>query len=253
MRRFLICGGIHGRENSLECLRRAAESCRPDGILFAGGVLDTSRQHAPGNTAWGLTPADARFVERFFACLGKLGLFSAVIPGLADTPLDDFLRLGMHAELEYPSVHLVHATLLEKGELAVCGMGGRLGAGPLSEPDIVTRTFVEYHLRPLWTARQPRKVLLLPAPPTGVLGGQEGNKLCGELIDSYHPTLCVVGGASECAGIERVASTLIVNPGYLADGYAAFLDWNRPGGEQAELLDLQNALSAAGMEVAVGD
>jgi Icc-related predicted phosphoesterase len=248
-----MCGGTHGQESSLDGLRRATESCRPDGILFAGGVLDPAREDAARNTTWDLTPADARFLERFFECLGQLGVFSAVIPGPADTPLDEFLRLGIHAELEYPSVHLVHATLLEKGDLAVCGLGGRQCRGPACEPDAVTRTFAEYHLRPLWTTEQPRKVLLLPLPPTGALGGREGSRLCAEMIDSYHPTLCVVGGPSECAGVRRVAGTLVVNPGYLADGSAALLDWTRPGGDEAELLDLRHALNPAGMEVGVVD
>jgi Icc-related predicted phosphoesterase len=253
MRRFLLCGGCHGHEHSLDGLRRAVESCRPDGILFAGGVLDLSRQYVARSSTWDLTPGDAHFLERFFECLGEIGLFSAVIPGPTDTPLDEFLRLGMHAELEYRSVHLVHATLLEEGDLAICGIGGRLSREATGEPDTCCRTFAEYHLRPLWTAEQPRKVLLLPLPPTGSLGGREGSKLCAELIDSYHPTLCVAGGPSETAGIQRVARTLIVNPGYLADGCAALLDWTRPGGDEAELLDLRTALNPAGMEVGVGD
>jgi hypothetical protein len=254
MRRFLICGGVHGREHSLECLRRSVESCHPEGILFAGGVLDLSRRYVAGKTSWGLTHDDARFLERFLTFLGKLGLFTAIIPGPTDTPLEEFLRLGMHAELEYPGLHLVHATLLEKGDLAVCGIGGRLFDQEVCEPDTCSRIFAEYHLRPLWTARQPRKVLLLSAAPTGTLGGREGSKLAAELIDSYHPSLCVVGGATEHAGVQRVASTLIVNPGYLADGCAAYLDWDRRGVDQAELLDLRNAVMApADMEVGVVD
>ena len=60
----------------------------------------------------------------------------------------------------------------------------------------------------------------------------------GDLIDSYHPTLCVVAGTTERRGSQRIAHTLVVNPGRLADGSVAWLDWNRSRGEQVEILPL---------------
>jgi hypothetical protein len=234
---FLLCSGVHGQARGLDWLRRVVETRRPDGILFAGGVLPLERCYKPKVTLWGMTRADAEFVERFFRTLGDLGVFSAVIPGAGDTPLEEFLRLGMHAEVEFPAVHLAHATLAVRDGLAVTGLGGWVSEGSACELDCCPRTLALYHLRALLGANQPHRVLLLARPPAGPLGGLDGSRLSAELIDSLHPSLCVVGGGSEGAAVCQVAHTLVVNPGFLADGRAAWLDWRRGAEQRVELLD----------------
>jgi Icc-related predicted phosphoesterase len=231
----------------LAWLRQAVESWRPEGILFAGGVLHPARRNAPRTaTEWGMTSEDALFLERFLETLGLLGVFSVVIPGRVDTPLEHFLRLGMHAEMEFPSVHLAHATLVERDGIAVCGMGGCIHDWTVGEMDTDSRAVAEYHLRPLWTAKQPRTILMLANPLTGPLGGDEGSTVTDILIDSYHPSLCVVGGPSQRRGAQGFASTLVINPGHLADGWAAWLDWNRAADQQVEFLNLRD-LEGPGM------
>jgi hypothetical protein len=253
MRRFLVCCGARSRPRSLEWLEKAVESRKPDGILFAGGVLDAARQYAVKPcTPWGMTRSDAAFVEHFFQFLGKLGVFTAIIPGPEDTPLDDFLRMGMHAEVEFPNLHLVHGTLLEKGDVAISGIGGHVSEECAYERDVCSRVMAEYWLRPLWTAKQPHRILLLPAPPPGALGGADGKRLAGDLIDSYHPGLCVVHGLTDHRGTLRIGKTLIVNPGALVDGSAAVVDWSKPADDQVEFLKLRS-LERAANEVGIGD
>jgi Icc-related predicted phosphoesterase len=253
MRRFLICAGLHGNATALEWLCHVARERKPDGLLFAGGVLGARRGYDIWDgTEWGMTHEDARFVEHFFHALGSLGSFVALIPGPFDTPLDQFLHLGMNAEVDHPGLHLAHATLITHKDVAVCGVGGPLVEQPVAELDCIPLVRIEYHLRPLWEARQPRKVLLLPTPPIDLLGGAEGSDLSSYLIDSYHPTLCVAAGPSTGRGSERIASTLVVNPGCLVDGCAAWLDWGRsPRDGQVELLRLREM--AAAMAVGPGE
>ena len=43
-------------------------------------------------------------------------------------------------------------------------------------------------------------------------------------------------GARSC---ERIAGTLVIRPGLLAAGSAAWLDWGHPANEQVEFLDLK--------------
>jgi Icc-related predicted phosphoesterase len=255
MRRLLVCSGVRGSLRSLVGLQKAVKLRRPDGILFAGGVLDTTRHYElQASTEWGLAGDDARFIERFFEVLGGLQVFSAVIPGPFDTPLEDFLRMGMRAEIEFPTVHLVHGTLVEQGDSAFCGVGGCLCHEQRSDFDSCSRTMAEYHLRSLWNARQPQKVLLLPGPPTGPLGGAEGKTLVGELIDSFHPSLCVVAGSSERRGIQYFARSLVINPGQLADGWAAWLDRGLKLSEQVQFLNLHDLASNIATEaVPVGN
>jgi Icc-related predicted phosphoesterase len=237
MRRFLICANLECRPKSLEWLRRLVELRRPDAILFAGGVLDVIRAHMPLPQKQRLTHDEGAFVEAFFQTLAETRAYSAVIPGPGDFPIEEFLRLGMNAEVEYPNVHLVHMTLVEESDAALCGLGGRIGHG-----DGLSRTLAEYHLRRIATADQPQRILLLSSPPPGVLGGSESNTVVGELIDSLHPTLCAVGGPSEQRGSRRIGHTLIINPGFLAEGFAAWVDLGKHGDEQVELLDLRKLL-----------
>jgi Icc-related predicted phosphoesterase len=169
--------------------------------------------------------------------LGKTGVFCAVIPGPAGEPLEEFYRFGMHAEINFPQVHIAHATLIENEDVALSGVGGSIGETALIGIDSYSRTTTEFYLRSLWRAERPRKILLLPAAPPGPLGGAEGSSLVGELIDSWHPSLCVVAGQTALRGLQRIAHTLVINPGRLADGSAAWLDWNRPVEKQVEFLD----------------
>ena len=122
----------------------------------------------------------------------------------------------------------------------MCGIGGAVEEKGLIGIDSLSRPGAEFALRSLLTAKQPRKVLLLPAAPPGALGGEEGNPLMGELIDSYHPDLCVVAGSSQRRGSEHVGHTLVVNPGCLADGWAAWLEWK----DKVEFVNLRTLAGA---------
>jgi Icc-related predicted phosphoesterase len=241
---FLLCSGIHGEERGLDTFRRLVDGRQPDGILFAGGVLAVGRCYEPKVTLWGMTREDAIFVERFFETLDELNVFSAVIPGRSDTPLDEFLRLGMNAEVEFPSVHVVHATVVTRNGMAVAGLGGWVSDGSAYELDCCSRTLAQYYVRSLAAATQPHKVLLLPRPP-GVAGIPGGSLVSAELIDSLHPHLCLAGDGIDTPSVQRVAHTLVVCPGFLADGRAAWLDWRRPAGERVELLDAARMRAAS--------
>jgi hypothetical protein len=231
----LLCSGINGSRRGLEALQRFAADLLPEAILFAGGILSPQRQMAPCSTSpWGLTHEDEHFVHEFGAALGGLKVFSAVIPGANFEPLDQFCRWGIAVELEFPHVHMVHATLVEERELAVSGLGVAIAEEALMREDSYSRIRALYFLRALRTSVKPRKVLLLPEPPPGVLGGPEGKSVIGEIIDGLRPTLCVVAGQTERRGLQWIASTLIVNPGSLADDSAALLDWDRSGNDQVE-------------------
>jgi len=237
MNRLLLCSGVYGNRRGIEGLCRFAAERRPEAILFAGGILSPEREMVPCATScWGVTPEDERFVHDFCAALGGLGVFCAVIPGPNFEPLDQFYRLGMAAETEFPLVHMVHATLVEERDLAVSGLGVAIAEEPLLREDFYSRIRALYFLRSLRTSVKARKVLLLPEPPPGALGGPEGNSVIGEIIDSIRPNLCVVAGKTERRGLQWIASTLVVSPGALADDSAALLDWNRSGNDQVELL-----------------
>jgi Icc-related predicted phosphoesterase len=231
MKRLLIAGRLDGKYGELSKLESLARDRRPEGVLFAGGILGTaSDSHADKLKAW----------KNFFEAMGKLDIFTAVIPGLSDLPLRLFLRMAMEAEVASPKLRVAHGTLFEDGDVAINGLGGDLTeAEDHCENRLCSaRSTAEYFLRTLWRAEQPHKVLLLSVPPPGQLGGEIGNPICGDFIDSYHPSLCVVAGTTERRGVQRIAHTFVVNPGRLADGSAAWLDWKQHKDDQVEFLQL---------------
>jgi hypothetical protein len=229
---------VYGDRSGIEALLRFAREHQPEAILFAGGILCQERRVVPcASSPFGLTLEDERFVHEFLAALEGLRVFSAVIPGPNFEPLDEFCRIGIAAELEFPHVHIAHATLVEEQDLAVCGLGVAIAEEALMREDSYSRIRALYFLRPLRMSVKPRKVLLLSEPPPGVLGGPKGNTVVAEIIDSLRPNLCVVAGRTERRGLQWNASTLIVNPGSLADHSAALLDWVRASVDQVEFLN----------------
>jgi Icc-related predicted phosphoesterase len=231
MKRFVITGRLDGQQEALAKLVTLVRKRRPDGVLFAGGIVGTNpASHTEKLKQW----TDA------FDGLGELGVFAAAIPGAADVPLREFLRLATDAEVAHANLHVVHATLFVQGGVAVGGLGGELTEAEEETENRLryARGSAEYFLRALWQAEQPHKILLLSEAPPGPLGGENGNRIAGDFIDSYHPSLCAVAGTTERRGFQQIAHTLVVNPGRMADGSAAWLDWSRPKGEQIELLQL---------------
>ncbi len=251
MKRFLVCASVRGREKSLELLKETVQKRRPDAVLFAGGILDGPKQFAPHETAVKLTRNEVLFVEKFYKSLGGLGVFAAVIPGPGDIPKQDLLRMGMRAEVDCPGLHLVHATLVEKENVAICGLGELIVEDRAPQLESISRTMAEFYLRPLWSANQPCKILLLSSPPPGKLGGKDGNEFTGFFIDSFHPTLCVVRGGSDCRGFQRIAHTTVINPGALADGYAAWVDLSQNVDDQVELINFHEPPDD--LDIGVGD
>jgi Icc-related predicted phosphoesterase len=239
MQRFLIISGINGRDEALLQLQTIVRDRRPDGLLFAGGVLPPDREDLTDFDTECYTKEGTLFVERFFSTLGSLGVFSAVIPGVFDAPLDEFLGLGMAAEREYPKIHLVHVTPVEEGDIGIFGLGGCITDHTSTGVGYYSRTLAKYYLRPICTAKPPRKVVLLSDLQDWQGDSANEQHVADALTATYHPMVCVLGSPGAKGHIERIAETLLIRPGHFADGSAAWLDLGRTGDDQAELLDLR--------------
>jgi Icc-related predicted phosphoesterase len=231
LNRLLLTATLDGQAEALTKLHALVKERRPDGVLFAGRILGSNPvSHAAKLKMW----------KDFFAGLGKLGVVAALVPGASDVPLREFLQLAKDAEIDHPNIRVAHATLFEEGNLALCGLAGDLTEAEDRSEDRLcyARASADYFLRTLWRVDPPYKVLLLSVTPHGKLGGETGNRICDEFIDSYHPSLCLVAGATERRGFERIAHTLIINPGRLADGSFVWLDRNRSADQQVEFCKL---------------
>lgn len=237
MKRFLVFAGLDGDLDALKVAEQYIAEKKPDAILFAGGVgredLVSSNKHSD------ITPEQTELYHAWFKWLGQQNIPAMIVAGKYDVPLEDYLRAGMNAESEYGTVHLVEGSVWEHQDVAVGGAGGELTERTTSLYPVhrMSRTMAEYALRDLAKSDASLKIMLLAEPPQGKLGGEAGADLAGELIDSFHPSLAVVSGPTSSRGVDRVAKTYIINPGHLADGSAAWVDWSKAGDDRIEFLD----------------
>lgn len=239
MRTFIACSGVFGQESAIDKLDELVRARKPDAILFAGGLFASVEADESPSAAAERRHRDMQLLEQFFTALGAMRTVAAVVPGPWDTPLRAFLMAGMNARSQSPGVHLVHCTMATTRDVVISGVGGELTEMEDSGEPVVrcSRTTAEYFLQSFGAAPESEKVLLLGSPPKGALGGGQGRAIAGDMIDTYHPKLCVVAGSSQGRGVERVAHTTIVNPGCLSDGSAAWIDWSREIDEQVEWSD----------------
>jgi hypothetical protein len=238
MRTFLACSGVDGRAEAIDRLEELVRQRSPGAILFAGGLFDPAPAQESLTATTDRRHHDMLLLERFFAALGAMQTVAMVIPGPHDVPLRAFLMAGMNARSQSPGVHLVHCTIVSARDIVISGVGGELThSEDCGEPTVrCSRTTAEYFLQAFGSADESEKVLLLGSAPNGSLSGVTGNAIAGEIVDSYHPRLCVCGGPTDHRGIDRVAKTTIVNPGRLSDGCAAWIDWSRDTDEQVEMI-----------------
>ncbi len=214
--KILACAGAEGNEAALSMLTGLAARRKPDMVLFAGGIMSRDIGKAHREDYLGL----------FFKTIASVGATVAAIPGPGDAPLAKFLRAALNSEIVYPNVFIVHATPYQVSDVAVSGLGGLLTEEEdAGEPEIkYSHATSEYFLRSLWRLKEPEKMLLLSEPPPGKFAGDSGNNIVNEFILSYRPRLCVVAGNKAHRGSEYSARTLLVNPGKINEGSAAFID-----------------------------
>lgn len=238
MRRFLIIGGVNGNSEALLDLPSKVRELTPDGLLFVGGVFPHNQKENEEFVCEceDYTKEGAAFMDRFFATIGSLGVFSAVIPGVFDAPFDEFLTRGMTAERRYPDLHIVHVTPAQKGDVAIFGLGGCIADHSSVNTGYYSRSLADYYMRPLLTCKLPRRILLASDRPESWQGELGDVQLVDALIATFHPEVCVAGRLGVKKPIERIGETLLIHPGDFSAGCAAWLDLDRPVADQAKLL-----------------
>ena len=237
MRRYLAMAGLDGKTDRLAEVSEVVEQRKPEAILFAGGLgckgcVDTSQP--------GFSPKQLDVYAQFLHWAGGQSMPVVVIPGPYDVPLGEFYQWSTNAETDHSHLRVVHATSWRIKDTVFGGIGGAICEHDHCEhPRLqVSRAEAEYFLRNIVRDEAPLHVILLNQPPTGTLGGNSGNTIVSELIDSLHPRLAVTAGETSHRGHEQVARTTIVNPGRLSDGSLAYIDFSRPTEERVEVLDL---------------
>jgi Icc-related predicted phosphoesterase len=232
----------------IQYAERLAEVCRNaavEAIVFTGNIASGGARVAEWVTALskGLRPdyakpevrdqehADVRLYARFLDILGALNLPCYIVPGQLDAPERIFLQASLNHEVVAPTLALVHRSFAPLGSnFVVAGFGGRL-----TEEKRESVWTVEY---PFWEAElgfdflnrlDQDRLLLFHTPPAGTdldlhRGKHIGAQVVNTLIKAYHPHFVFCGEALDGQGKTLIGSSLVVNPGPLAEGYYAVLD-----------------------------
>jgi len=232
----------------IQYTERLAEVCREaavEAVVFSGNVVDGGARVAEWMAARskGLRHdyakpevrdqehADLQLYNRFLDILGALNLPCYIVPGQLDAPERLFLQASVNHEVVAPTLAQVHRSFAPLGRnFVVAGFGGRLTA---EKREAVWA--VEY---PFWEAEfsfdflqrlDQERILLFHTPPAGTdldlhRGKHIGAQVVNTLIKAYHPKFVFCGEALDGQGKAMIGSSLVVNPGPLADGYYAVLD-----------------------------
>jgi Icc-related predicted phosphoesterase len=242
---ILALTDLRGQIQYVERLGDVCRNAGVDAVVFVGNVADGGARLAEWQAARAearrpdyAKPAvqaqehkDIQLYAQFYQLLGALKLPVYVVPGHLDAPERIFLQASLDRETIAPEIALVHRSFAFAGRnFVVAGFGGRLTDGERE-----TTWVLEY---PAWEAEfsfdflnrlDQDRIMLFHTPPTGTeLDLQQdrhiGAPVVNTLIKAYHPKLVVCGHALDGQGKAWIGSSLVVNPGPLAEGYYALID-----------------------------
>jgi hypothetical protein len=212
---MLIIGlaDIHGNISILE--RMVDELAAADVVVLIGDITHFGRE------------TEARAVV---VALARLNSNILAVPGNCDYPeVGEYL-----AELE---ISLDGVGQVADG-IGFAGVGGSLPCpgttpGERSEEALLTGLEEGYNMLP---AGMPT-VLVVHQPPIdttadyGFIGRHVGSQAIRTYIEQHQPLACLTGHIHEGVGVDRIGSTLVINPGQLRDGrYARIVITSAGGG-----------------------
>ncbi len=248
--RVLVASDLRGEVRRLDQLAEVIQNEDIRAMVFCGNIIpDDARtkafEEARANgkhpemeeeALHKLEDIAVKAFEDFFDRVGQYGIPVFVVPGYLDAPERLFLQAGLNHEVVLPQVDVVHrAFSVMPGEnLAFAGFGG----GLTSDPNFRENRFVLVY--PDWEAQfafdllrqveiKQNLALIFHTPPRWQNldlenGNHVGHTMINHLIKSLDPKYAFVGSARDGQGAARLASTLVINPGWLKDGHYAILD-----------------------------
>jgi len=201
--KILALADIHGDLEKLYRLvdRLKEEKAKPDVVLIAGD----------------LTPfGPASLVKPIREKLMELTKYVLAVPGNEDP--DDVRREMREFD--------IHGKEVKFGNVKIVGFEGARWV-ETGEGVFVSYDPIHEKLR---KEKGERVVLLTHVPPFDTevdklwTGHHVGSPFLKSLIEEYQPDLVICGHIHEARGVDRIKKTTVINPGALADGYAAWIE-----------------------------
>jgi len=211
--RYLVVSDIHGNVRSLKAVIES-ELNSMNALLVAGDLSSYSGEYV-----------DVLKVLNTVALKNKKVI---VVIGNMDSP-----NLINIINNSYPSITCLHGTITKLGNLITAGLSGGLYSPfntpfELSENDF--ERLIANIIKEIGNIKNEHLVLLSHTPPYGTkvdltfTGLHVGSKSIRKFVEEFKPLIVISGHIHEARGVDKLGSTLIVNPGPLFKGYYAILN-----------------------------
>ncbi len=251
---ILLASDLIGNPERLDELIRRCRDYTLDALCFCGNIVRGQSRLAEWNAAQneGKIPnrnavdileealEDLRLYKGFCAQLDSLGIPILVVPGHLDAPEERYFLFMQQAAFLSDNIILLHENITKVGAYVFTGFGGEI-----TEQEKEDYFFLRYPRQEciFGTRRMhflnPPRILLFHTPPVCRLdldgGLHRGSPFVNDIIHTVSPSFLFCGHVTSAAGSEILGSTLVVNPGALADGRFAVIDTKE---RTAELLSL---------------
>jgi Icc-related predicted phosphoesterase len=240
---ILIVSDLMGQGEQLEALIRRCREYSLDALCFCGNIVRGQVRYAewqearkaekiPNRNRFEVVAEaveDLRQYKQFSALVDSLGIPVLVVPGHLDAPEERYFLFMQQSAFQSDNLILLHENIYKVGAYIFTGFGGLI-----TDQDKEDYFLLQYPRREcqFGTRRMhflnPPRILLFHTPPVSTLdvdnGTHRGNAFVNEIIQAVSPSFLFCGHVTQSPGIEEIGSTLVVNPGALAEGRFALLN-----------------------------
>lgn len=152
-----------------------------------------------------------------------------VIPGNCDPT-------SIYSEIENSGAVNIHNKTMIMKDIGICGFGGS-NPTPFDTPLEFEDIDIYYELEKLMKQIEDQqiRILVTHAPPyntkTDLIpsGDHVGSKSVRKIIEEFQPSLNICGHIHEARAVDKIESTIIVNPGESSQGFASIINIKEDG------------------------
>ena len=204
--KLLVLADIHGHAENVEYIHSEIQDC--DGIVIAGDITDFGGQAQVS----GVLSAFQSYQKPIFAVSGNCDL----------SGVDEVLQKNKSN---------LHGSGIEYNGLKFVGVGGSLpcpGRTPNEAGENDFRAVLEKGIA-AFDAKD-NLVLVTHQPAWGTkldVAGTDrhtGSRAIREFIENYQPILSISGHMHEAYGVDKIGTTVLINPGPFRQGQYAVVD-----------------------------
>ncbi|MCD4812211.1 hypothetical protein K8S19_00740 [bacterium] len=239
---ILLLSDLRGELENLQALVKQCAVLKPDVLCFCGNIVHgrarvdewASAKHTgrvPNRNKTDILEEaleDLRIYRKFCALVDSLGIPSLIIPGSLDAPEERYFMFMQQAVFLSDNLLLLHENTVKLDEYVVAGFGGELTEHEKEDYFVLQypRQETLFGTRRMRYINPSRILIFHSAPIIHVeeeAGMQKGSRLVNEIVTTVAPSFLFCGSSFAVPQVNELGSTVVVNPGSLADGHFAIV------------------------------